>query len=212
MSSSTDYVKTIMNYGLVGSNNGLSVAGKILRTTASIEIDKARNQLKALKKDTSRSHREKAELAAIGSQKLTKELDKQLNTAISSIKLSREKETIAIKKAFVSDWDQSASAIFAIELSKDPAKKLASLTDKNALAALSSAPQSITGMKPETLADARNAYIRKNHPEIVELQEATDADVRLAESLASINDGFNSEYNNYVDHPSLRAGLDSEYK
>lgn len=211
MQITEDYIDSIIKHGLIGSNNGLSTRGSLLRTTSSIEIDKARNQLAGLKSDKSRSTREKAELASIGSQKLTAAIDSEINLTINNLKLRSDSKNTATKIALASDWSESAGAIFAIELSKDTSKAMSALTDKNVLMALSNAPTAITGIQPETLKTARDTFIRNNHPDIEAEQKLIDADVRLIQSLSGIVEGFNKKYSAYTDTKELETGNASSY-
>lgn len=211
--SMTPYMKSVLKHGFIGDDHGLSATGNSVRAQTSIAIDKARKQIKGLRGDTTRSIREKAALAKKGRDAVTSTLTNQMNIALSDIRARNEHASKLVNKALTSDWDQATAAIFAIEISKnsDTDKMMLALNDKNLLAALSMAPEAITGMKPKQVEFARQSYIDNNHPEIVEHNQITERNTLMYKNLSKINDGLQASYSVFTNDVRLNDGGDSEF-
>lgn len=208
---SKSYIKTIVKLGLVGDNEGLSSRGSTLRTVSATVIDKARKQLAGLKDDTSRSPREKANLASQGLKVVKKELERQINLSLIDIDERQRHEAYITNSALASTWDQSSSAIYAIELGKDKKKAFAALEDKNSLMALANAPEAISGIKSSTIEAAKEAYISTHHPEIDEHKAVTSNDLRLTQNLVAVGEELEREYDKFTKDSSLKSGAFSSY-
>ena len=177
--------------------NGLSTAGKAAEANFTISANLAYEQLNNFSNDVSHSKNEKSVKAKAGLSSTKTSLERQILGLMDSIKTSRGVAKSLANVAMRSDWDTAAAAVIGIELSKSGKGTYKHLTDKNSLQALSSLPESITGLKQETLDIAKADYLRTHHPEIQALTDSADQDYKLVHAMIGVSEKITADYSKY---------------
>jgi len=203
--------KEIIKNGLIRSAVTTTRGLESVRSLSEVyhkQINSITGSINAIKKDTSRTHSEKAILYKKVSKKLNDELGATLSTMIDQVGSATDIFN-EVKKSTLYGGDKLTNLHLATHIRDNKKDALDLLvSDVRYAQASTEFPASFFGLDQKVLAQTQNRALMKNIPELAEQQQMIEHSNNHAQRLIKFFDGVSAELSMMTDENALANRVD----